>query len=101
MFVLTAPAKDARSQLILCANFLIYLFLLASDARDIEVAYEMLETFQHWLHSLEKMECEHARLFLRSARLRIDSFFTQAAELIKHGGNEAYADPATVEASPS
>ncbi|KJZ78658.1 hypothetical protein HIM_02049 [Hirsutella minnesotensis 3608] len=83
--------RHARSQLILCGNFLIYLFLLASERQDIERAYRLLESFHHIIHELGKNESLQAKTLLRAATLRIDSFFTQAAEIMRHGGNGAVA----------
>ncbi|EMT64806.1 Transcriptional activator protein DAL81 [Fusarium odoratissimum] len=77
--------RFARTQLILCGNFLIYLFLLASDPRDIEAAYRLLEKFHQSLQRLGATEDVAAKVFLRPVILRIDSFFMQATELIKHG----------------
>ncbi|KAM0193040.1 hypothetical protein ACHAPA_004003 [Fusarium lateritium] len=77
--------RFARSQLILCGNFLIYLFLLASEPRDIEAAYRLLEKFHQSLQRLGDTEDVAAKVFLRPVILRIDSFFMQATELIKHG----------------
>ncbi|KPM35108.1 hypothetical protein AK830_g11468 [Neonectria ditissima] len=77
--------RHARSQLILCGNFLIYLFLLASEPHDIEVAYRLLENFHQSLQRLGSTEHVAARLLLRPTMLRIDSFFIQATELIKQG----------------
>lgn len=76
---------DARSQLILCGNFLIYLFLWASEPHDVEAAYRLLESFHQSLQRLGNTQNVAARLLLRPAVLRIDSFFIQAAELIKQG----------------
>ncbi|KAM0233402.1 hypothetical protein ACHAPO_007096 [Fusarium lateritium] len=77
--------RFARSQLILCGNFLIYLFLLASDPRDVEAAYRLLEKFHLSLQRLGATDDTAAQVFLRPVILRIDSFFMQATELIKHG----------------
>ncbi|KAJ3534912.1 hypothetical protein NM208_g7347 [Fusarium decemcellulare] len=76
---------DARSQLILCGNFLIYLFLLASEPRDIEAAYRLLEKFHQALQRLGSTTDKAAEVLLRPVILRIESFFLQATELIKHG----------------
>ncbi|KAF4454108.1 hypothetical protein FALBO_15885, partial [Fusarium albosuccineum] len=77
--------RHARSQLILCGNFLIYLFLLASEPRDIEAAYRLLEKFHQALQRLGTTTDKAAEVLLRPVILRIDSFFLQATELIKHG----------------
>ncbi|KAI1053614.1 hypothetical protein LB506_012477 [Fusarium annulatum] len=87
--------RFARTQLILCGNFLIYLFLLASDPRDIEVAYRLLEKFHSSLQRLGGTDDIAARVFLRPVILRIDSFFMQATELIKHGRTVVLEPPIT------
>lgn len=84
---------DSRSQLILCGNFLIYLFLLASDPWDIELAYRMLETCQQALHRLSATEHVNGKTILRPTTIRIDSFFTQAAQVIRQGSNRTNNPP--------
>ncbi|KAH6609810.1 hypothetical protein Trco_003156 [Trichoderma cornu-damae] len=79
--------RHARSQLILCGNFLIYLFLLASDESHIESAYQLLQEFHHSLKRLGETTHKPGRLLLRPVRLRLDSFFRQAATILR--GNEA------------
>ncbi|KAL7936487.1 permease for cytosine/purines, uracil, thiamine, allantoin domain-containing protein [Trichoderma chlorosporum] len=79
--------RHARSQLILCGNFLIYLFLLASDQRHIAEAYQLLQDFHQGLKRLSETTHKPGRLLLRPARLRLDSFFRQAATILR--GNEA------------
>ncbi|KAL2817643.1 fungal-specific transcription factor domain-containing protein [Aspergillus granulosus] len=76
--------RHSRSQLILCGNFLIYLFLLATEPRDIEAAYRLLESFHNSLQRLGGTPNVAARLLLRPTMLRINSFFAQATELITH-----------------
>ncbi|KAL6357282.1 hypothetical protein LRP88_07440 [Fusarium phalaenopsidis] len=78
-------SNDARSQLILCGNFLIYLFLLATEPRDVEAAYRLLEKFHLSLQRLGATEDIAAKVLLRPVILRIESFFIQATELIKTG----------------
>lgn len=78
---------DARSQLILCGNFLVFLFLLASDRRDIERAYRLLESFQQTVHALWDVDHVQVNTLLRAVTIRIDSFFTQAAEVMRSGGD--------------
>lgn len=80
---------DARSQLILCGNFLVYLFLLAWERRDIERAYRMLECYHQTIHELGECDNLQAKTLLRAAMLRIDSFFSQAAQIMRHGGDGA------------
>ncbi|UKZ57462.1 hypothetical protein TrVGV298_011319 [Trichoderma virens] len=77
----------ARSQLILCGNFLIYLFLLASDQQHIEAAYQLLQEFHLSLKRLGETTHKPGRLLIRPVRLRLDSFFRQAATILR--GNEA------------
>ncbi|KAM0483754.1 hypothetical protein ACHAPX_002250 [Trichoderma viride] len=78
--------RHARSQLILCGNFLIYLFLLASDQAHIEAAYQLLQDFHHGLKRLGETTHKPGRLLLRPVRLRLDSFFRQAATILR--GND-------------
>ncbi|PHH62266.1 hypothetical protein CDD82_2024 [Ophiocordyceps australis] len=80
--------RHARSQLILCGNFIIYLFLLASDRGDIERAYRLLEAFHQSVHELGDSDHVQVKTLLRAATIRIDSFFTQAAQIMRNGGNE-------------
>ncbi|KAL3459355.1 fungal-specific transcription factor domain-containing protein [Aspergillus heterothallicus] len=76
--------RHSRSQLILCGNFLIYLFLLATDPQDVEAAYRLLESLHNSLQRLGGTENLTSRLLLRPTMLRINSFFAQATELITH-----------------
>jgi hypothetical protein len=84
---------DARSQFILCGNFLIYLFLLATEPHDVETAYRLLESFQQTIQRLKSTENLAAKLMLRPTILRIDSFFIQASELIRNGRNVVTTSP--------
>lgn len=82
--------RHARTQLIMCGNFYIYLFLLAWKPSDVEVAYRHLERFhlalQHFDQSLQsEPNAEDAILLIRPVKLRIQSFFAHAADLIKRG----------------
>ncbi|KAL7811658.1 permease for cytosine/purines, uracil, thiamine, allantoin domain-containing protein [Trichoderma gracile] len=79
--------RHARSQLILCGNFLIYLFLLATHQQHIEAAYQLLQEFHHSLKRLGETSYTPGRLLLRPVRLRLDSFFRQAATILR--GSEA------------
>ncbi|KAL4874957.1 fungal-specific transcription factor domain-containing protein [Aspergillus karnatakaensis] len=92
--------RHSRSQLILCGNFLIYLFLLATEPRDIEDAYRLLESLQSCLERL--IACPEVelrgRLLLRPTMLRVNSFFARAGEFIAHArgvrGREIGGSPA-------
>ena len=79
--------QDARSQFVLCGNFLVFLFLLASDRQDIERAYRLLESFHQTMHGLWDPDVDQVTTLLRVAKLRIDSFFTQAAEVMRRGSD--------------
>ncbi|KAH8591718.1 fungal-specific transcription factor domain-containing protein [Bisporella sp. PMI_857] len=85
--------RHARCQFIICGNFLIYLFLLATDPCDVEAAYRLLEKLQQSCQRLANTNNPAARLLLRPIMLRIDSFFTQAAELIKNGRSTVVESP--------
>ncbi|KAK6064060.1 hypothetical protein SCUP234_13157 [Seiridium cupressi] len=56
---------NARSQLIVYGNFLIYLFLLAKGLDEISEAYRHLEEFQESLQRLRSTPCPKARLLLK------------------------------------
>lgn len=75
---------DARSQLTLCGNFLIYLFLLASTPTQVHSAFALLESFHDSLQRLREWAIDDASLALvRPVALRIYSFFTQAARIMR------------------
>ncbi|QYT00068.1 Zn(2)-C6 fungal-type domain-containing protein [Trichoderma simmonsii] len=77
--------RYARSQFVLCGNFLVFLFLVASERGDIEHAYGLLETFHQAMNSLWDVSNEEVTALLRAAKDRIDSFFSQAAQVIRRG----------------
>jgi hypothetical protein len=78
-------STDARSQFILCGNFLIYLFLFTTEPQDVETAYRLLQSFQQSIHRLGSTGNLAAKLMLRPTILRINSFFIQASKLIRNG----------------
>ncbi|KID85814.1 Transcription factor, fungi [Metarhizium guizhouense ARSEF 977] len=73
----------ARSQLNICGNFLIYLFLLASEPEDVAAAYQLLEKFHVSLQKLNNMADMTSRLLIRPVALRIDSFFIHAPQIVR------------------
>ncbi|KAJ5125731.1 hypothetical protein N7448_005048 [Penicillium atrosanguineum] len=85
----------ARSQLTLCGNFLIYLFLLASTPEQVHSAFELLERFHESLQRLREWADDDASLALvRPVALRIDSFFIQAARIMRNGmGPQSHVGP--------
>lgn len=89
--------RHTRSQLILCGNFLIYLFLLARKQADVCKAYQLLEDFQGSLLRLEAPSSRYLAsssrtvLFLKPVAFRIHSFFSQAADIMR----QKYASPST------
>jgi hypothetical protein len=85
---------DARSQLTLCGNFLIYLFLLAPSPEQVHSAFELLGSFHESLQRLREWADDDASLaLLRPVALRIDSFFLHAARIMRNGmaGTQAIA----------
>ncbi|KAK1463052.1 hypothetical protein CCUS01_08457 [Colletotrichum cuscutae] len=76
---------NARSQLILCGNFIIYLFVLATEPGDITSAFRLLESFHDTLQRLKRQVDSISELLLLPVSLRIDSFFTQAADRLGGG----------------
>ncbi|KAJ9136610.1 Fungal specific transcription factor domain-containing protein [Pleurostoma richardsiae] len=79
----------ARSQLILCGNFLIYLFLLAPDPEQVQDTFQLLGRFHDSLQRLSAVADKVAINLLRPVALRIDSFFTQAAQIMRTGPQTA------------
>ncbi|KAL4886063.1 fungal-specific transcription factor domain-containing protein [Aspergillus karnatakaensis] len=76
----------ARSQLTLCGNFLIYLFLLAPSPAQVHAAFELLGSFHESLQRLRGWADDDASLaLLRPVALRIDSFFLHAAHIMRNG----------------
>ncbi|ODA83685.1 hypothetical protein RJ55_02200 [Drechmeria coniospora] len=92
--------RHARSHLILCGNFLVFLFLLAWDSSDIERAYRMLESFHSTVHALWDEEYVEVKALLRVAIIRIDSFFSQAAQIMRNGGEASFPSLPPVEPKP-
>lgn len=81
-----ALCTDARSQLVLCGNFLIYLFLLAPSPGQVQATFQLLERYHESLLRLREWADDDASIaFLRPAALRMDSFFTQAAQIMRTG----------------
>lgn len=74
---------DSRSQLILCGNFIIYLFLQQPRSSDIQSAWTLVQSLRSSLHRLESQADEVAKLLTRPVLLRIESFFSQGPELIR------------------
>ncbi|KAL4794040.1 fungal-specific transcription factor domain-containing protein [Aspergillus venezuelensis] len=76
----------ARSQLTLCGNFLIYLFLLAPGPEQVHSAFGLLSSFHSSLQRLREWADDDASLaLLRPVALRIDSFFLHAARIMRNG----------------
>lgn len=77
---------DARSQFILCGNFLIYLFLLAPTPDQVQDTFAQLGKFHDSLQRLSAVADKFTIGVLRPVALRIDSFFTQAAQIMRTNG---------------
>jgi hypothetical protein len=74
---------DARSQLILIGNFLVYLFLLSSSLEEVRATYKQLEHFHESLQKKCELVDEGSLHLIRPVALRIDSFFTQTAQIMR------------------
>jgi hypothetical protein len=74
---------DARSQLILIGNFLIYLFLLSSGSEQVHATFRLLENFHGSLQRLSSLADQDSVVLIRPIALRIDSFFIQAAQIMR------------------
>ncbi|KAK1716053.1 fungal-specific transcription factor domain-containing protein [Colletotrichum acutatum] len=85
----------ARSQFILCGNFITYLFVLATEPGDVTSAFNLLESFHDTLQRLNRHIDSISELLLLPVTLRIDSFFTQAADRLRGGPAAISTAPAT------
>lgn len=84
---------DARSQLILIGNFLVYLFLLSSSPEQVRATYGQLERFHESLQRKCELVDEGSVHLIRPVALRIDSFFTQTAQIMRRSLTAgAYSD---------
>ncbi|KAH7027209.1 fungal-specific transcription factor domain-containing protein [Microdochium trichocladiopsis] len=115
--------RHARAQLILCTNFLIYLFLLASEPEHVVKAFELIESFNEGLCRLKGMAgtpkaisgprpspafstptgtLSAAMLLLLPAAVRIESFLEQAPRLMRTRGTSlSQSVPTDQNATPS
>lgn len=76
---------DGRSQLILIGNFLIHLFLVSSNPEQVHITFRLLEQFHESLQRIGELVDEDSVGLIRPVALRIDSFFTQAAQIMRRG----------------
>lgn len=67
-------------------NFLIYLFLCASTAEQVEKSYALLEGHRHALRYLADVADKTTIGLVRPALLRTESFFKEAIEIMRKGG---------------
>ncbi|KAL3425162.1 hypothetical protein PVAG01_04443 [Phlyctema vagabunda] len=81
-------SRHSRTNLVICANFLIYLFFGASTAVQVKEAYDMLQRFHTDLRFLADVADWSTIGLVRPALLRVESFFQSAAEGIRVAGND-------------
>ena len=74
---------DARTHLVHCGNFLIYLFLCASTVEQVQESYLLLEAYHDALRFLTAAADDRVMRMLRPAMLRIESFFKEALEIMR------------------
>ncbi|WAO88914.1 Zn(2)-C6 fungal-type domain-containing protein [Fusarium falciforme] len=73
----------ARSQLVLCGNFLVFLFLMAPTSDKVQETFRLLEGVHSALKRCRDMaENEEAVALLRPVLLRVETLFTQAARIM-------------------
>lgn len=78
--------SDARSQLVLCGNFVVSLFLMAPTPDQVQATFRLLESTQSALKIWRELaDNEDAISLLRPTLLRIDTLFTQAARMMDTG----------------
>ncbi|KAG5973632.1 hypothetical protein E4U55_000344, partial [Claviceps digitariae] len=87
--------RHARSQLILCGNFLVYLFLMASERAHIESAHRMLEEFRLKVNRISLTDHTPTKALIRATTIRTNSFFAQAAAVMRHGPEASITEPIT------
>uniref|UniRef100_A0A8H7K7C7 Zn(2)-C6 fungal-type domain-containing protein n=1 Tax=Bionectria ochroleuca TaxID=29856 RepID=A0A8H7K7C7_BIOOC len=76
----------ARSQLVLCGNFIVSLFLMAPTPDQVQATFRLLESTQSALKIWRELaDNEDAISLLRPTLLRIDTLFTQAARMMDTG----------------
>ncbi|KAG6104627.1 hypothetical protein E4U13_008310 [Claviceps humidiphila] len=88
--------RHARSQLILCGNFLVYLFLMAADRAHIESAHKMLEDFRVKVNRIAMTDHVPTKAMIRATTIRTNSFFAQAVSVMRHGPEASITEPITV-----
>ncbi|KAF9878854.1 ncs1 nucleoside transporter family protein [Colletotrichum karsti] len=90
--------RHARSQLILCGNFLIYLFLLSPTNSDVDAVWGLIERFEASLQRLESQADEAAKLLIHPVALRVQSLFIQGVDLMRksHSAGTASATASAV-----
>ncbi|TWU72177.1 hypothetical protein ED733_000763 [Metarhizium rileyi] len=88
--------RHARSQLILCGNFLVYLFLMAAEKEHIEAAHRMLENFREKVNKIADTDHIPTRALIRATKIRTNSFFSQAAAVMRHGPEASITEPITI-----
>lgn len=91
---------DGRSQFILTGNFLIYLFLLSSNPWQVRETYRLLEQFHESLQRIRELVDQDSMPLIRPVALRIDSFFTQAAQAMRGSERAPYTAHQVVETPP-
>ncbi|KAI1619080.1 fungal-specific transcription factor domain-containing protein [Exophiala viscosa] len=77
--------QHGRSQLILIGNFLIHLFLVSSNPEQVHLTFRLLGRFHESLQRIGELVDEDSVQLIRPVALRIDSFFTQAAQIMRRG----------------
>ncbi|KAJ9272880.1 transcriptional regulator family: Fungal Specific TF [Paecilomyces variotii] len=78
--------RHSRTHLVHAGNFLIYLFLCASTAGQVEKSYALLEGYRHALRCLAEVTDEAGTGLVRPALLRTESFFKEAIKIMRKGG---------------
>lgn len=84
---------DARSQFLLIGNFFVYLFLSSSDAEQVQRTFALLEQFHESMQRISDLVHEESVHLIRPLALRIDSFFTQAAQIMRGTPTTPSSDP--------
>ena len=69
---------------------------MASTQEHIETAHRMLETFRIKVNTMGDTDHIPTKAFMRATVIRTNSFFAQAASVMRHGPEASITEPITV-----
>lgn len=69
---------------------------MAADRHHIEAAHKILEDFRVKVNKISLTDHDPTIALIRAATIRTNSFFAQAAAVMRHGPEAAITEPITV-----